>query len=290
MSLKIYIDGAFVAQNEAKISVFDHGFLYGDGVFEGIRAYNGRVLKLHEHIDRLYDSAKAIMLDIGVSKDEMVKIVLESLRVNNLKDSYIRLVISRGMGDLGLDPRKCPKPSIICIAAHIAVYPPELYERGLEIVTATVRRNIPEALNPRIKSLNYLNNILAKIEANRQGAPEAIMLNQDGFVAECTADNIFIIKNGRITTPPAYMGALGGITKDTVVEIAKTLGKTVEENVFTRYEVYTADEMFLTGTGAEVIPVTSVDGRSIGNGEVGSLTKELIKAYKDYANKNGVAI
>lgn len=290
MSLKIYIDGAFVAQNEAKISVFDHGFLYGDGVFEGIRAYNGRVLKLHEHIDRLYDSAKAIMLDIGVSKDEMVKIVLESLRVNNLKDSYIRLVISRGMGDLGLDPRKCPKPSIICIAAHIAVYPPELYERGLEIVTATVRRNIPEALNPRIKSLNYLNNILAKIEANRQGAPEAIMLNQDGFVAECTADNIFIIKNGRITTPPAYMGALGGITKDTVVEIAKTLGKTVEENVFTRYEVYTADEMFLTGTGAEVIPVTSVDGRSIGNGEVGSLTKELIKAYKDYANKNGVTI
>lgn len=290
MSLKIYIDGAFVAQNEAKISVFDHGFLYGDGVFEGIRAYNGRVLKLHEHIDRLYDSAKAIMLDIGVSKDEMVKIVLESLRINNLKDSYIRLVISRGMGDLGLDPRKCPKPSIICIAAHIAVYPPELYERGLEIVTATVRRNIPEALNPRIKSLNYLNNILAKIEANRQGAPEAIMLNQDGFVAECTADNIFIIKNGRITTPPAYMGALGGITKDTVVEIAKTLGKTVEENVFTRYEVYTADEMFLTGTGAEVIPVTSVDGRSIGNGEVGSLTKELIKAYKDYANKNGVTI
>lgn len=290
MSLKIYIDGAFVPQNEAKVSVFDHGFLYGDGVFEGIRAYNGRVLKLHEHIDRLYDSAKAIMLDIGVSKDEMVNIVLESLRINNLKDSYIRLVISRGMGDLGLDPRKCPKPSIICIAAHIAVYPPELYERGLEIVTATVRRNIPEALNPRIKSLNYLNNILAKIEANRQGAPEAIMLNQDGFVAECTADNIFIIKNGKITTPPAYMGALGGITKDTVVEIAKTLGKTVEENVFTRYEVYTADEMFLTGTGAEVIPVTSVDGRSIGNGEVGSLTKELIKAYKDYANKNGVTI
>lgn len=290
MSLKIYIDGAFVPQNEAKVSVFDHGFLYGDGVFEGIRAYNGRVLKLHEHIDRLYDSAKAIMLDIGVSKDEMVNIVLESLRVNGLKDSYIRLVISRGMGDLGLDPRKCPKPSIICIAAHIAVYPPELYERGLEIVTSTVRRNIPEALNPRIKSLNYLNNILAKIEANRQGAPEAIMLNQDGFVAECTADNIFIIKNGKITTPPAYMGALGGITKDTVVEIAKTLGKTVEENVFTRYEVYTADEMFLTGTGAEVIPVTSVDGRLIGDGGVGGLTRELIKAYKDYANKNGVAI
>lgn len=290
MSLKIYVDGAFVPQNEAKISVFDHGFLYGDGVFEGIRAYNGRVLKLDEHIDRLYDSAKAIMLDIGIPKENMSGIVLESLRINNLKDSYIRLIVSRGVGDLGLDPRKCPKPSIICIAAHIAVYPPELYERGLEIVTATVRRNIPEALNPRIKSLNYLNNILAKIEANRQGAPEAIMLNQDGLVAECTADNIFIIKNGKISTPPAYMGALGGITKDTVVEIAKSLKKNVCEEVFSRYEVYTADEMFLTGTGAEVIPVTSVDGRQIGDGTVGKLTKELITAYKDYANKNGVAI
>ena len=290
MSLKIYVDGAFVPQNEAKISVFDHGFLYGDGVFEGIRAYNGRVLKLNEHIERLYDSAKAIMLDIGIPKEKMSDIVLESLRINKLTDSYIRLIVSRGVGDLGLDPRKCAKPSIICIAAHIAVYPPELYDRGLEIVTSTVRRNIPEALNPRIKSLNYLNNILAKIEANRQGAPEAIMLNQDGLVAECTADNIFIIKNGKISTPPAYMGALGGITKDTVVEIAKSLNKNVCEEVFSRYEVYTADEMFLTGTGAEVIPVTSVDGRKIGDGTVGKLTKELITAYKDYANKNGVTI
>lgn len=290
MELKIYIDGKFYPQSEARISVFDHGFLYGDGIFEGIRAYNGRVFRLKEHIDRLYDSAKAILLNIPVSKEEMEQIVLETLRVNGLKESYIRLVVSRGVGDLGLDPRKCPKASIICITASITLYPKEFYEQGLKIVTVPTRRNIPEAVNPRIKSLNYLNNILAKMEATRQGAIEAIMLNQDGYVAECTGDNIFLVKNGELITPPSFVGALEGITKEAVMEIARALKIPVSEKVFTRYEVYTADECFLTGTAAEVIPVTEVDGRTIGSGKVGEFTLKLKEAYHRRTQEEGVSI
>ncbi len=290
MDLKIYIDGQHYSKNDARISVFDHGFLYGDGVFEGIRAYNGRVFRLTEHIDRLYDSAKAILLNIPVSKEEMETIVLDTLRINNLRESYIRLVVSRGVGDLGLDPRKCPKASIICIAASITLYPKEYYEEGLKIVTVATRRNIPEAVNPRIKSLNYLNNILAKMEATRQGAIEAIMLNQDGYVAECTGDNLFIVKNGELITPPSYIGALEGITKDAVMEIARVLNVPVSEKVFTRYEVYTADECFLTGTAAEVIPVTEVDGRTIGNGKVGEVTIKLKEAYHRKTQEEGTPI
>lgn len=290
MDLKIYIDGQHYSKNDARISVFDHGFLYGDGVFEGIRAYNGRVFRLTEHIDRLYDSAKAILLNIPVSKEEMEKIVLDTLRINNLRESYIRLVVSRGVGDLGLDPRKCPKASIICIAASITLYPKEYYEEGLKIVTVATRRNIPEAVNPRIKSLNYLNNILAKMEATRQGAIEAIMLNQDGYVAECTGDNLFIVKKGELITPPSYIGALEGITKDAVMEIARILNVPVSEKVFTRYEVYTADECFLTGTAAEVIPVTEVDGRTIGTGTVGEVTLKLKEAYHRKTQEEGTPI
>ncbi|QGG46407.1 branched-chain-amino-acid transaminase [Heliorestis convoluta] len=275
MSLLIYLDGEFVQEDQAKVSVFDHGYLYGDGIFEGIRAYNGRVFKLKEHIDRLYDSAKAINMTIPLNADEMTEVVLESLRRNNLRDGYIRLVVSRGKGDLGLDPRKCPKASVLCIAAAITLYPKECYENGLDVITVATRRNIPEALNPRIKSLNYLNNILAKIEAARAGVLEAIMLNQEGYVAECTGDNIFIVKNGRLITPPPHVGILEGITRNCVMELARQRDIEVKEQVFARYDVYTADEVFLTGTAAEVIPVVTVDGRTIGNGQPGPMTKAL---------------
>ncbi|KAB2953485.1 branched-chain-amino-acid transaminase [Heliorestis acidaminivorans] len=279
MSLVIYLDGEFVHEDQAKVSVFDHGYLYGDGIFEGIRAYNGRVFKLKEHIDRLYDSAKAINLTIPINAEEMTEVVLETLRRNNLRDAYIRLVVSRGKGDLGLDPRKCPKASVLCIAAAITLYPKECYEKGLDVITVATRRNIPEALNPKIKSLNYLNNILAKIEATRAGVLEAIMLNQEGYVAECTGDNIFIVKNGRLITPPPHVGILEGITRNCVMELARERGIEVAEQVFARYDVYVADEVFLTGTAAEVIPVVSVDGRNIGSGEPGTMTKRLIEDF-----------
>ncbi|MGB9859967.1 MAG: branched-chain-amino-acid transaminase, partial [Moorellaceae bacterium] len=258
MGLVIYFDGQFVDQEEAKVSVFDHGLLYGDGVFEGIRAYHGRVFKLKEHIDRLFESARHIALDPGLTREEMMEVVLETCRRNNLRDAYIRLVVTRGKGDLGLDPRKCPKPLIFCIAAQIQLYPEELYEKGLELVTVATRRNIPDALDPRIKSLNYLNNILAKIEATRAGAPEGLLLNKEGYVAEATGDNIFIVKDGHLYTPPAYVGLLEGITRNTVLELARRLGLPAEERVFTRHEVYAADECFLTGTAAEVIPVVQL--------------------------------
>ncbi|MZP29743.1 branched-chain-amino-acid transaminase [Heliobacterium undosum] len=290
MSLIIYLDGRFVPEEQAKISVFDHGFLYGDGIFEGIRAYNGRVFKLDEHIDRLYDSAKAIKLAIPMGKGEMVDVVLETLRRNHLRDAYIRLVVSRGKGDLGLDPRKCPGATVLCITAGITLYPPEFYEKGLEVVTVATRRNVPEALNPRIKSLNYLNNILAKLEAARAGVLEAIMLNQEGYVAECTGDNIFIIKQGRLITPPVHVGILEGITRNTVMDLARAKGFTVAEEVFTRFDVYTADEVFLTGTAAEVIPVVNVDGRLIGDGVPGPVTSDLIAAFREYARNQGTPI
>lgn len=290
MGLIVYLNGEFVPEEEAKVSVFDHGLLYGDGVFEGIRAYNGRVFRLREHLDRLYDSARSINLDIGLSKEEMLEVVLETVRRNRLRDAYIRLVVARGSGDLGLDPRKCKRPTIFCIAAHIELYPKELYEKGLELVTVATRRNLPEAINPRIKSLNYLNNILAKIEATLAGASEGLMLNQEGYVAEATGDNIFLVKNGVLITPPPYVGILEGITRNAVMELAARQGIEVREAVFTRHDVYTADECFLTGTAAEIIPVVKLDGRPIGQGRPGPVTKGLMRAFHELTRVEGEPI
>ncbi|WP_213951629.1 branched-chain-amino-acid transaminase [Tepidanaerobacter syntrophicus] len=290
MSIQIYVDGKYYPKEEAKISVFDHGFLYGDGVFEGIRAYNGRVFKLKEHIDRLYNGARGIMINVPLTKEEMTEVVLETLRRNQLRDAYIRLVISRGAGDLGLDPKKCSKPTIVCIADKIVLYPEELYEKGMEIVTAATRRNGPEGVNPQMKSLNYLNNIMAKLEANLAGAPEALLLNNEDYVAECTGDNIFIVKNGVLITPPPYVGILVGITRNAIIEAAERLGIKVEEKVFTRYEVFTADECFLSGTAAEAVPVVKVDGRPIADGKPGPITKQIIKEFKELIKTNGMEI
>lgn len=283
----IYLDGNYVREEEAKISVFDHGVLYGDGVFEGIRVYNGRVFKCEEHINRLYNAAKAIMLEIPMSKEEMTEVLLETCRRNQIKDGYVRLVITRGKGDLGLNPVSCKVASVFCIAGSITLYPDEMYIKGMPIITAVQRRNKATIVDPQIKSLNYLNNILAKIEANRAGVPEALMLNHDGVVAECTGDNIFIVKDNVIYTPPIYIGILDGITRNTVIELAKELGYEVKESEFTLFNVYSADECFLTGTAAEAIPVTNVDGRIIGNGEAGPVTTRLLGAFKAYANSNG---
>ncbi len=290
MGLIIYLNGRFVPQEEAVVSVFDHGLLYGDGVFEGIRAYHGRVFRLREHVDRLYESAKSIALDIPLSRKEMQEVVLETLRRNRLHDGYVRLVVSRGVGDLGLDPRKCSKPTIFCIAASIQLYPEEYYERGLEVITVATRRNVAEALNPRIKSLNYLNNILAKIEANLAGVPEAIMLNNEGYVAEATGDNVFIVKNGSLVTPPPYAGLLEGITRNAVIELARARAIPVHETLFTRHDLYVADECFLTGTAAEVIPVVRIDGRTIGDGKPGKLTALLIRDFRELTRRDGVPI
>lgn len=283
----VYLNGELVPKEEAKISVFDHGFLYGDGVFEGIRIYNGRVFKLREHIERLFNSARAIALQPPLSEEELLQATLETVRANNLMEGYIRIVISRGEGDLGLDPQKCPKPNVVIIADKIAIYPPEVYEKGMKIITVSTRRNSPQALNPNIKSLNYLNNILAKIEANRANVPEAIMLSIDGYVAEATGDNIFIVKNKTLITPPLYLGALPGITRQTVMELAEKRGIPTEEKPFTLYEVYTADECFLTGTAAEIVPVVEVDGRPIGKGVPGEITLLLMKDFHEYVKQEG---
>lgn len=288
--LQIYIDGEFLPKSQAKISVFDHGFLYGDGIFEGIRAYHGKVFRLDPHIDRLYESAKAIGLDIGVTKQEMSQIVVESCRRNGIANGYIRLVVSRGVGDLGLNPYLCKKASIICIASTIQLYPPELYQKGLDIVTVATPRNHPEALNPRIKSLNYLNNIMAKMEAIRAGVQEAIMLNLQGYVAECTGDNIFIFRNGKLVTPPSTEGALEGITRNTVIDLARKKGLDVREERMSRFDIYTCDEMFLTGTGAELIPVVKVDGRTIGTGSVGPVFQGLLADFQEYTKLDGAPI
>ncbi len=290
MSLIIYLDGQFVPQEEAKLSVFDHGLLYGDGGFEGIRAYHGRVFKLKEHLVRLYQSARTIALEIGLSMEEMEWVVLETCRRNNLRDCYIRLVVTRGRGDLGLDPRKCSKSSIFCIAAGIQLYPEELYEHGLETVTVATRRNLPEALNPQVKSLNYLNNIFAKLEANLAGVPEAIMLNNEGYVAEATGDNIFLVKNGELITPPPHVGILVGITRNTIMEIGAEQGLKVTEKLFTRHDLYNADECFLTGTAAEVIPVVKVDGRMIAQGKPGPITKKLTASFRELTKHDGSEI
>ena len=290
MGLIIYVDGEFVPEEKAVTSIFDHGFLYGDGVFEGIRAYHGRVFKLKEHIDRLYESARSILLNIPISKEEMTEVVLETLRRNGLRDGYIRLVVSRGKGDLGLDPKKCPKAAIFCIGASIQLYPAELYEKGLDVVTVATKRNLNEALSPRIKSLNYLNNVLAKIEASLAGTLEAIMLNAEGYVAEATGDNIFIVKNGVLITPPSHVGILEGITRNTVMELGRQQGIPVEEKLFTRHDVYIADECFLTGTAAEVIPVIKVDGRPIGEGVPGTMTWQLIREFRELTKSDGPLI
>ncbi|HEX8372989.1 MAG TPA: branched-chain-amino-acid transaminase [Chthoniobacterales bacterium] len=288
--MKIYLDGQFVDQENAKISVFDHGLLYGDGVFEGIRFYNDRVFRLEEHIDRLYDSAAAIMLTIPATREEMIEATLETIRQNNLHDGYIRLVVTRGVGSLGLSPSLCPKATIFIIAAAISLYPAEAYETGLIVVTTSTRRIGPAALPPTIKSLNYLNNILAKIEANNAGAGEGLMLNEQGYVAECTGDNIFAIKNGKITTPAASAGALCGITRQAAIDICGEFDIEVSEPQMTRYDLYAADEIFLTGTAAEVIPVVKLDARQIGDGTPGPVTKRLIARFRELANSTGTPI
>jgi branched-chain amino acid aminotransferase len=287
--MKIYINGKFYNKEDAKISVFDHGLLYGDGVFEGIRAYDKLVFKLKEHIDRLFESAHTLMLKIPLNKEQIIKAVLKTLKENNLKDAYIRLVVTRGEGDLGLDPRKCAgKATVIIIADKIALYPEKFYKEGLEIITVPTVRNLPEALNPQLKSLNYLNNILAKIEAVSAGFDEAIMLDSLGYVAECTGDNIFIVKRGELYTPPQCMGTLRGITRDAVLELSRKNKIPVHEHVITRHEVYISDECFLTGTAAEIIPVVKVDGRIIGNGKPGKLTLILMKKFKELTKKEGI--
>lgn len=288
MELKIYIDGKLYDKKEAKISVFDHGLLYGDGVFEGIRSYNCLVFKLDEHIQRLYESAHAIMLKIPMTKEQLKQAIIETLKCNKLKDAYIRVVVTRGAGDLGLDPRKCKGPSVIIITDKIAFYPQELFEKGLRLITVPTARNLPEALNPAIKSLNYLNNIMAKIEAINSGVEEAIMLNNYGYVAECTGDNIFIVKEGILKTPPIYHGALRGITRKTIIEIAAKEGIEVQRTTLTRYDLFNAEECFLTGTAAEVIPVIEIDGRVIADGKIGKITQRLTACFKESTKRKGV--
>jgi branched-chain amino acid aminotransferase len=288
--MKIFIDGKYYSERDAKVSVFDHGLLYGDGVFEGIRAYHGHVFKLKEHIDRLFCSAKAILLDIPMSHAQLMKATVETCRANKLRDGYIRLVVTRGVGTLGLNPRTCKKPSVIIIADKIQLYPPEYYKRGLDIITVPTVRNLHSALNPAIKSLNYLNNILAKIEANNAGVEEAVMLNAEGFVAECTGDNLFIVKNRALFTPPLSAGALYGITRQTVIELAEEAGLKVSEPNLTRYDLFNADECFLTGTGAELIPVVKIDGRVIGTGKPGPITRRLEEDYHALTKVSGEPI
>jgi len=281
MEPKVYINGKLYPKEEAKVSVFDHGLLYGDGVFEGIRCYNGTVFKFSEHIDRLYDSAEAIALEIKLTRDEMKSAVLDTLKANNLKDSYIRLNVTRGVGKLGLDPFNCEESQIIIITDSIQLYSKELYDKGLDTIIVHTIRNHPEALNPTVKSMNYLNNILAKIECIKAGAAEGIMLNKDGYVAECTGDNIFIVKDNEIFTPPVSAGILIGITRNVVIELAKEAGMTVREEQLTQEDLYKADECFLTGTAAEIIPVASIDGRKISTGKPGKITLSLLKKYQE---------
>lgn len=280
MGLKVHINGTLHEKDEAKVSVFDHGLLYGDGVFEGIRAYNGAVFKCREHIDRLFDSAKAISLTIPMTKEEMEKAIYDTLEVNSLRDAYIRLIVTRGVGKLGLDPYKCSDPQVIIITDSIELYPKELYEQGLDIITAATTRNFPESLNPRIKSLNYLNNILAKIEAINAGTVEAIMMNAQGCVAECTGDNIFIIRGDELVTPPPHAGILRGITRAVVMGLGREAGLDVHEMDLTRFDLYAADECFLTGTAAEIIPVVKIDMRPIGDGKPGPKTLDLLARFR----------
>lgn len=287
LTMKIYLDGQFVEAEDAKISVFDHGLLYGDGIFEGIRVYQNCVFKLDEHLERLEYSAKAILLNMPWTREEISEIVCESCRINGLSDGYIRLIVTRGKGNLGLNPASCSKPSIICIADNLQLYPSEYYENGLELITVPTRRMNAAALNPGIKSLNYLNNIMAKVEAVQLGYVEAIMLNDQGYVSECTGDNVFVIHKGKLFTPPFYAGALKGITRGAVLEIAEELGIEVVEQPMTRYDLWVGDECFLTGTAAEVIPVVSIDGRKIGDGKPGNTTERFLEVFRSKVAREG---
>src|SRR3989475_7539268 len=287
---KIYIDGKFYSEADAKISVFDHGLLYGDGIFEGIRFYNGRVFRLGEHLDRLWDSARSICLEIPMTKEEMTEALLETIRQNHLRDGYVRLLVTRGIGNLGLNPTQCKSPSVIIIAATIALYHEDFYKKGLTIVTCATRRSNPAALNPAVKSLNYLNNVMARVEANLAGADEALMLNDAGNVAECTADNVFVVKRGQIFTPPITAGAFRGITRSIVFEIAAEIGIKITEADITRHDVFIADECFLTGTAAEIIPVVKADGRLIGNGKPGPITTRIMARFREMTRETGTAV
>jgi branched-chain amino acid aminotransferase len=291
VSQKIYLNGRFVDREDAKVSVFDHGFLYGDGVFEGIRAYSGRVFRLQEHIERLFRSARSLMLDIPLTQEKFCEVVLETCRQNAIQSGYIRVVVSRGVGDLGIDPRNCRDgATTIVIADKLTMYPQRMYDEGMAVITTSTRRNSPQALDPNIKSLNYLNNILAKIEVNRAGVGEGIMLNADGYVAEATGDNIFIVERGALSTPPTYVGILEGITRGAVIGLAQQLQIPFAEKVFTQTSVYNCDECFLTGTGAEVIPVIRADERVIGDGRPGPITQSLIQAFRALVASEGVEI
>lgn len=289
-SLTIYLDGKFVPEADAKVSVFDHGLLYGDGVFEGIRFYNGRVFRLEEHLERLWDSARSICLEVPIDRDEMTEALLETIRQNGLREGYIRLLITRGVGNLGLNPAQCKRPSVIIIATTIALYSKEVCETGLTVVTCATRRTNAAALNPAVKSLNYLNNVMARIEANLAGADEALMLNDAGNVAECTADNVFIVKRGQIFTPPISAGALRGITRSVVFDIAAELDLKITETDITRHDVFVADECFLTGTAAELIPVIKADGRIIGSGKPGPITGRMLGRFREMTRETGTPI
>jgi len=288
--MKIYLDGQFYDKENAKISVFDHGLLYGDGVFEGIRFYHGRVFRLDEHVGRLFDSAKAICLKVPLDKAGLTEAVLETIRQNELQDGYIRMVVTRGCGDLGLNPALCPKATVFIIASKITLYPEEMYRNGLMVTTCATRRIPHGALSPMVKSLNYLNNVLAKIEAQQSGAGEGLMLNEQGYVAECTGDNIFIVKNGAVFTPPLSSGALAGITRGVVFELAQEMGLALSEPAMTRYDIYTADECFLTGTAAEIIPAVRLDSREIGDGKPGPVTQRLTARFRQLTETTGTAI
>ncbi|PTX55302.1 branched chain amino acid aminotransferase [Melghirimyces profundicolus] len=286
----VYMNGKYVKKSEATVSIFDHGFLYGDGVFEGIRVYDGNVFRLREHLERLYESARSILLEIPYSIEELEEAVVKSVRKNRLTNAYIRLVVSRGVGELCLDPTKCSDPRVIIIVDQVKLFPQEMYDKGLEIVTVPTRRNVPDALNPKIKSLNYLNNILVKIEANRAGVGEALMLNSDGYVAEGSGDNVFIVKRGTLYTPPGYVGALDGITRRAIMDLCDRLGYEVKEQPFTRHDVFVADECFLTGTAAEVIAVVNVDGRPIGDAKPGPITRRLLEEFRKLVKVDGVQV
>jgi branched-chain amino acid aminotransferase len=287
MDTQVYVNGAWVPKSKASVSVFDHGFLYGDGVFEGIRSYNGRVFRLREHIDRLYESAHTLVLAIPHTKNELERLVLKTLERNRLRGAYIRVIVSRGTGDLGLDPRKCPKPTVIIITDKIQLYPESLYRRGLEILTVPTSRNLPEAVNPQIKSLNYLNNILAKIEATSAGYEEALMLSAQGYVAECTGENVFVVRKKTLLTPPPYVGILKGITRAAVMELGRAAGFAVREEVLTRHDLYNAEEVFLTGTAAEIVPIVKIDNRAIGAGRPGAVTARLLRDFRALTAREG---
>jgi branched-chain amino acid aminotransferase len=286
MSLKVWIDGKLYDKADAKVSVYDHGLLYGDGVFEGIRVYNGRIFECSAHIERLWASAKAIRLNIPISREQMCSAIEETVKANSFRDCYVRAVVTRGPGDLGINPQKSPRPCVFIITDLISVYPKEAYEKGIAIITSSVIRNHPNALSARIKSLNYLNNVLAKIEANDAGVAEAVMLNHEGYISECTADNIFIVRRGQVQTPAMTEGLLEGITRGVMLELCRRMNLPYVEKRLERYDLYTADECFLTGTGAEVIPVTKIDGREIGTGQPGALTRRLIDAFRAYIRES----